>query len=132
MELANEQAVLKRLKAGDVTVTPQMEYRFVQPGHTALPHRPVVMGAGPAGLFAGLLLARMGYRPLLLERGADVDTRTQTVRSFWQTGRLDKDCNVQFGEGGAGTFSDGKLTTLIKDKTLSQGFGGNGAGRGPR
>ncbi len=116
VELANEQAVFKRLKDADVTVAPLMDYCFVQPGHTGLLHRPVVVGAGPAGLFAGLLLARMGYRPIILERGADVDTRTQTVCSFWQTGRLNKDCNVQFGEGGAGAFSDGKLTTLIKDK----------------
>ncbi len=116
VELTNERVVLKRLKDADVTVTPPTDYRFVQPGHNELPHRPVVVGLGPAGLFAGLLLARMGYRPIILERGADVDTRTQTVRSFWQTGLLDKDCNVQFGEGGAGAFSDGKLTTLIKDK----------------
>jgi len=116
VQLANESAVLKRLKGGEVKVTPPMDYRLVQSGHQVLPHRPVVVGLGPAGLFAGLLLARMGYRPVILERGADVDTRTQAVRSFWQTGLLDKDCNVQFGEGGAGAFSDGKLTTLIKDK----------------
>ncbi len=116
VELNNEPAVLKRLKGGEVTVTPSMDYRLVQPGSHRIPHRPVVVGLGPAGLFAGLLLARLGYRPVILERGADVDTRTRAVRSFWQTGLLDKDCNVQFGEGGAGAFSDGKLTTLIKDK----------------
>ena len=116
VELKDGQSILKRMKDKDVTATPDMEYRFVETGRETLKHRPVVVGAGPAGLFAGLLLAQMGYRPLLLERGADVDTRTEAVRSFWKTGRLDRDCNVQFGEGGAGTFSDGKLTTLIKDK----------------
>lgn len=116
VELRNEQSVWRKNKGKDVTVTPPLAYEYVQPGSETLEHRPVVVGTGPAGLFAGLLLAQMGYRPLLLERGADVDTRTEVVRSFWQTGRLDPDCNVQFGEGGAGTFSDGKLTTLIKDK----------------
>ena len=73
------------------------------------------MGTGPAGLFAGLLLARMGYRPLLLERGRDVETRIKDVEDFWKTGALNPGSNVQFGEGGAGTFSDGKLNTAVKD-----------------
>lgn len=116
VELKDEESVLNKLKDKDVSVTPPMEYQYVQPGNEVLNHRPVIVGTGPAGLFAGLLLAQMGYRPLLLERGADVDTRTKAVHTFWETGRLNQECNVQFGEGGAGTFSDGKLTTLIKDK----------------
>ena len=71
---------------------------------------------GPAGIFAGLLLARKGYEPVIFERGEDVDTRTKTVEHFWKSGELNCESNVQFGEGGAGTFSDGKLTTRIKDK----------------
>ncbi|HEX3031917.1 MAG TPA: FAD-binding protein [Bacillota bacterium] len=81
--------------------------------------RPVVIGAGPAGLFAALTLAWQGYGPLLLEQGQDVVTRTRDVAEFWSTGRLDPWSNVQFGEGGAGTFSDGKLTTRISDRRIN-------------
>lgn len=75
----------------------------------------MVVGAGPAGLFAALILAQSGANPILIERGRDVDTRTEDVHNFWKNGILDTTSNVQFGEGGAGAFSDGKLTTGTKD-----------------
>ncbi|MBR3759671.1 MAG: hypothetical protein IKK47_01575 [Ruminococcus sp.] len=80
--------------------------------------RPVIVGFGPAGMYAALVLAMAGARPVVLERGADVDSRVKAVEEFRTTGRLDTECNIQFGEGGAGTFSDGKLTTGIKDKRI--------------
>ncbi|MDA8213163.1 MAG: FAD-binding protein [Clostridia bacterium] len=82
--------------------------------------RPVVVGAGPAGIFAALTLAWHGYRPLVLEQGQDVTTRAQDVQHFWSTGELDPLSNVQFGEGGAGAFSDGKLTTRISDRRINK------------
>lgn len=84
-------------------------------GAESLAGRPVVVGLGPAGLFCALILAQAGYRPLVIERGKDVDRRHEDVKRFWEEGKLLADSNVQFGEGGAGTFSDGKLTTGIKD-----------------
>lgn len=90
-------------------------YAFPGAGAEKLKERPVIIGTGPAGLFCGLMLARHGYRPILLERGEQVEKREQIVQEFWDTGKLNPCTNVQFGEGGAGTFSDGKLNTLIKD-----------------
>ncbi len=89
-------------------------YEF--PKGVPLEKRPLIVGTGPAGLFAGLMLARAGYKPVLIERGACVEERCRAVRKFWETGRLDERTNVQFGEGGAGTFSDGKLNSGINDK----------------
>ena len=84
-------------------------------GEKRLAHRPVVVGLGPAGLFAAYTLARHGFRPIVLERGGDMDERDRAVDTFWSGGALDPDCNIQFGEGGAGAYSDGKLTTRIGD-----------------
>ena len=78
-------------------------------------HRPVVVGLGPAGLFAAYLLARCGYRPIVLERGEPLEQRDRTVQRFWQRQIFDPSSNIQFGEGGAGAYSDGKLTTRIND-----------------
>lgn len=89
-------------------------------GMTASLKRPVVIGFGPAGMFAGLILAEAGLKPLIVERGQKVDERVRGVEEFWETGRLNTESNVQFGEGGAGTFSDGKLTTGIKDFRISK------------
>ncbi len=98
-----------------VAIFQEKPYRFPEYGTEPLTEPPVIIGSGPAGLFCGLMLARHGYRPLLLERGEDVDARRRKVDRFWETGELDVRSNVQFGEGGAGTFSDGKLNTLVKD-----------------
>ncbi len=84
-------------------------------GKIKLKNKPVIVGFGPAGMFAGLLLAQNGYEPIIIERGEDVDRRVESVNNFWKNGILNEKSNVQFGEGGAGTFSDGKLTTRIND-----------------
>ncbi|WP_091542376.1 NAD(P)/FAD-dependent oxidoreductase [Alkaliphilus peptidifermentans] len=115
VELKKEKEFLKKYKGQHVSPTPDMEYRFVEVGKASLAMPPVVVGTGPAGLFAGLILAEMGYCPIVLERGKDVDERSKDVMEFWKEGKLKAESNVQFGEGGAGTFSDGKLTTQIKD-----------------
>ncbi|OEH84858.1 hypothetical protein BHU72_06595 [Desulfuribacillus stibiiarsenatis] len=87
-------------------------------GDKPMQHRPVIVGSGPAGLMAGIILAEYGYRPIILERGKDVDRRAKDIDEFWQTGKLNPESNIQFGEGGAGTFSDGKLTTRIRDTRI--------------
>lgn len=94
---------------------PDLNYQYPEPGKDPMKCRPVIAGFGPCGIFAALILAEMGYRPLVLERGRAMEQRVQDVETFWKTGELDESSNVQFGEGGAGTFSDGKLTTRIKD-----------------
>ncbi|MBB5263648.1 hypothetical protein HNP82_000746 [Catenibacillus scindens] len=112
-----EPLLLKKFSQnGTISKAADVVYRFPKWGKETLFHPPVIVGSGPAGLFCGLMLARHGYRPVILERGSDVHTRSRKVNAFWEKGILDPQCNVQFGEGGAGTFSDGKLNTLVKDK----------------
>lgn len=112
----SEVTVVKKCKNANVLLSEQVEYHFPKAGTEKLAQRPVIVGMGPAGLFCGYMLALHGYRPILLERGCDVKTRTKDVEDYWQGGALKPESNVQFGEGGAGTFSDGKLNTLVKDK----------------
>lgn len=111
-EVKDEQ---KYLRYKDVTITPDENYKFTPRGREILKNRPVVVGFGPAGLFAALLLAQYGYKPLVLERGGKIEERQQDVERFWKEGILNPESNVQFGMGGAGAFSDGKLTTRSKD-----------------
>ncbi|MBN3760338.1 NAD(P)/FAD-dependent oxidoreductase [Burkholderia sp. Ac-20365] len=117
VEVKDEAAARKRL--ADVphcAITPDMEYRFVAKATEHMTSlRPVVIGMGPCGLFAGLILAQMGFRPIILERGKAVRERTKDTFGLWRKSVLNPESNVQFGEGGAGTFSDGKLYSQIKD-----------------
>lgn len=116
-----EGQVLSRLRGDkDVAVIQEETKAPLVPGEEVLSTRPVVVGLGPAGMLAALTLAEYGYRPLVLERGQDVETRTRDVAHFWQTGQFNRLSNVQFGEGGAGTFSDGKLTTRVQDPHMRQ------------
>ena len=97
VEAENEAKLLSRVR--DSHVTKALERAYEMPPHGTLPQRPVVVGFGPAGMFAGLLLARAGLRPIILERGGSVEERQAAVNAFWQTRKLDLSCNVQFGEG---------------------------------
>jgi hypothetical protein len=112
---AKEEKLVKRCRDKQVQLVNPVNYSYLVTGEMPLT-KPVVVGAGPAGLFCAYQLAKYGYQPVLLERGGDVDTRSVAVEQFWKTGELNLNTNVQFGEGGAGTFSDGKLNTLINDK----------------
>lgn len=111
----DDNRILKKVHSNNIMSTKRTEYQFPKTEHT-FSKPPVIIGAGPAGLFCAYELARAGYAPILLERGRSVEERTKDVNRFWETGILDTTSNVQFGEGGAGTFSDGKLNTLVKDR----------------
>jgi len=118
-EVSNEERVLSKNQSNDIFPAPSLIRPRIRFGNEKLHFRPVVVGMGPTGIFAALNLAINGYRPIVLERGEDVDSRTEKNNAFWNGGKLDTESNVQFGEGGAGTFSDGKLTTLINDPRCS-------------
>lgn len=131
LKKGNEAAVVKKCRDKNVALVSEKKYDFLEKvidkawerqkltdriKRAADKRRIVIVGFGPAGMFCGYELARFGFKPVILERGAEVDARTEAVEKFWKTGELDTATNVQFGEGGAGTFSDGKLNTMVKDK----------------
>ena len=117
--LVNQEGkVCKKAKSPNILKIEKEQYIFPKMGEEPLKERPVIVGAGPAGLFCAYMLAEHGYRPIIVERGEKVEERTKSVEKFWADGTLCLDSNVQFGEGGAGTFSDGKLNTLVKEKAF--------------
>ncbi len=115
VSMSGEAKLVKKLRKPNIQLAQPQRYHFPKPGNRPLHTPPVIVGAGPAGLFCAYELALHGYRPILLERGKCVEERRKDVLRFWEEGELDPSSNVQFGEGGAGTFSDGKLNTMVKD-----------------
>lgn len=118
-----ENKTIKKINDNNIMLTKEVRYQFiddhlkVNPGlNNTMLHHPLIIGAGPAGLFCAYVLAKCGYAPVIAERGLMVEDRINKVNDFWNGNGLDPECNVQFGEGGAGTFSDGKLNTQVKDK----------------
>lgn len=115
VEVPNEQKLMKKQKGNQVIIAKEVEYEFPSGGTEPMKQRPIIIGSGPAGLFCAYMLAEHGFRPVIFERGASVEEREHDITRFWETGVLNTQSNVQFGEGGAGTFSDGKLNTGVKD-----------------
>ncbi len=116
INLKDEQKILAKFKNdNNVSQTPDMEYKYVAKAPINLTMRPIVIGFGPCGLFAGLILAQMGFKPIILERGKKVRERTVDTWGLWRGNKLNPESNVQYGEGGAGTFSDGKLYSQVRD-----------------
>lgn len=112
----NEEKIVKKINKNNIKIdNEKYDIHNINFGENKLNSRPVIIGMGPAGMFAGLIMAQNGYKPIIIERGQKVEQRSKSVDSFWDTGKLNVESNVQFGEGGAGTFSDGKLTTRTKD-----------------
>lgn len=114
IKVPNEEKLLKKYASSDIYKTPIEEYSFSK--EKANIESPIIVGSGPAGLFAAYILAEHGYKPIIIEQGEKVEERLKSIEHFFKTGKLNPNSNVQFGEGGAGTFSDGKLNTLVKDK----------------
>ena len=113
IDVENEKKLLRKYKSNDIFETPNEEYLF--PPKKEI-DQPIIIGCGPAGLFCAYILSEQGYNPIIYERGEKVEDRVKTIEEFWNTNKLNVNSNIQFGEGGAGTFSDGKLNTLTKDK----------------
>lgn len=122
VQLKNENKISKNIIKGNVSKVIKKAYDYKPSKEPSQVGQPVIVGMGPAGLFCGYFLAVNGYKPIIIERGKPVEQRINDVNKFWETGVLDTESNVQFGEGGAGTFSDGKLNTLVKDKSGRNGL----------
>ena len=120
IDIKNEDKVLSKTKDKDILKTPDESYKFDATGKLELKNRPIVVGSGPAGLFCAYMLSSYGFKPLIIERGKQVNERIKDVNNFFENNKLNEESNVLFGEGGAGTFSDGKLNTLVKDKKFMQ------------
>ena len=121
IKINNEKKILKKYKNNsNISETPSEKYIYPKRNNKELKKSPIIVGSGPAGLFCAYILAELGYKPIIIERGEKLEDRIKTVENFWLTGELNENSNVQFGEGGAGTFSDGKLNTLTKDKDNRQ------------
>ncbi len=116
VHIKNEEAVMKKIKDRNISLVKKKSYDYIPTGKKSLQHRPVVIGSGPAGLFCALFLAKQNYCPIILERGEEMESRTKSVDKLWSDNILNPESNAQFGEGGAGTFSDGKLNTAVNDK----------------
>ena len=116
ISVTNEKTILNKNKSKDIFLTPNEEYKFEVTGREELENNPIIIGSGPAGLICAYLLAENGYNPIIIEQGEQIEERVKTVEEFFNTNKLNVNSNIQFGEGGAGTFSDGKLNTLVKDK----------------
>ena len=114
VQVTNEELLLKRCKSADIFKSPEEKYVFKIAKNKNI--KPIIVGSGPAGLFAAYILSKSGLNSIIIERGERIEDREKTVKEFWDNNILNPNSNVQFGEGGAGTFSDGKLNTLIKDK----------------
>lgn len=115
----DEDQIVKKCKSNKVSKVSEYRYQLPENRRTS-GYRPIIVGFGPAGMLAGIILAEAGLRPIILERGKDIDSRTTDVNTFWTERKLNEESNVQFGEGGAGTFSDGKLTTGIKSPYIGK------------
>lgn len=115
ISLDKETNILSKINSLDIFKSPNLKYQFNITGTKFMPNRPIIVGSGPAGLFCAYMLALHNYKPIIIERGQDIDSRVKDIEEFWKDGSLNLNSNVQFGEGGAGTFSDGKLNTLVKD-----------------
>ena len=116
LDLDNEKEVLLKNSKLDIAIVENIKYEIKATGKEKMREKLIIVGSGPAGIFCAYILAQLGYKPLIIERGEKIEKRIETVNKFFETGILNENSNIQFGEGGAGTFSDGKLNTMTKDK----------------